>query len=121
MKKRLVIAPLILFSVLLTTVVSAHDLYYDNHDHFDTDSLDKYFYDYDNYYKYYYPERVYYSYYDDGYYYRDYDRNYRYRVAVFTPPLPRSYGHGIQTVNFRLDHYRNDRKHYRNYYYDYYY
>jgi hypothetical protein len=114
-KKITITSLAIIFIVLSLSFTSAHYLYYDQHQHFDTKSLDEYFYDYDNAYKYqknnYNPTRIYYSEYSNRNYYKDYSNyNYyrSYNYPIFTGPQRRSYGHGDQYVQFRLNNYYYD-------------
>jgi hypothetical protein len=123
-KKPIILTFLTIFLVLgLLSFTAAHEAYYDNHNHFNTYTLDEYKYYEDDYYRYAlpnYPSRnTYYSKYSGDYHRRSYnyrDNYYRsYRPSVFVGPLTRSYGHGTQDVYVRLDHYYND-----DYYDDYY-
>jgi hypothetical protein len=123
MKNKILPILALLFLTISFSFVSAHDTYYDNHRHIDTDPVDNYRYYEDNYYRYNfgyigYPQRNYYSEYDGRYYYEDNNYYYnRYRGPIYTPQLARSYGHGVQTVQFRLDHYYNDHGRYPRYRY----
>lgn len=115
-----------LAAILALNLASAHDVYYDDHHHFNTISLDEYRYDYDNYYRSYYdnyPRRTYYSDYADDYYIRGHDKYYYTYPIVYSIPKVRSYGHGDQIVRVRAypigrydDYYNDD---YYNYHDDY--